>query len=94
MRKNHIETHLGKKSRVYTTERRIDDRQGRPNSFQPAFFSYFYFAELLSTTSLRFEMTLKLEVASGLSTERSDHEMTSTKHKRYTSMWDRYSPRS
>ena len=64
MERESYRTYFGKKSRVYTTERRIDDRQGRPNSFQPAFFSHIYFSELLSTTSLWFEMTLKLEVAS------------------------------
>jgi len=41
----------------------MNDRQGRPDFLKPAFFSLFDLAEFLGSIRIRFEMSLKEEVA-------------------------------
>jgi hypothetical protein len=70
MKTGHIERtlgNLGQKGHVYTNERRIDDRLGRPDSFEPAFFSLFDMSELLRTIWIRFKVSLKVKVTSATS---------------------------
>jgi len=42
----------------------VDERQGRPDILEPAFFSLFNLAEFLSSIRIWLEMSLKVEVAS------------------------------
>ena len=67
MRRNHIERTLGNRVGYIPLNVALTTvREGQTLFSQPS-SPIFYFSELLSTASLRFEMTLKLEVASATS---------------------------